>query len=151
VILKQSPVWAQLITVTIVSVTAILIGWAYFAKIEEAIPAQGKLEATCAVQPVQAPVGGVVAGVHVEEGQLVEEGDVLITFDQTAAIAEIRGDMVEAAWGNQIRNYVFHPYQMVKDLRTNVETTAIDSVMDGELSELIEAYLRADSGTATTS
>jgi len=41
--------------------------------------------------------------------------------------------MVEAAWGNQIRNLsVFHPYQMVKDLRTNVETTAINDVMNGE-------------------
>ncbi len=59
-------------------------------------------------------------------------------------IAEIRGDMVEAAWGNQIRNYVFHPYQMVKDLRTNQETTAIDDVMDGDLDAFIEAYLRQD-------
>jgi peptide chain release factor 2 len=50
--------------------------------------------------------------------------------------------MVEAAWGNQIRNYVFHPYQLVKDLRTNVETTNIQSVMDGDLSHLIESYLR---------
>ena len=57
-------------------------------------------------------------------------------------IADIRGDIVDAAWGNQIRNYVFHPYQMVKDLRTNEETTGIDAVMDGELDALIEAYLR---------
>ncbi|MGD2180676.1 peptide chain release factor 2 [Lusitaniella coriacea] len=57
-------------------------------------------------------------------------------------IAEIRGDIVDAAWGNQIRNYVFHPYQMVKDLRTNVETTAISDVMDGNLDAFIEAYLR---------
>ena len=57
-------------------------------------------------------------------------------------IAEIRGDMVEAAWGNQIRNYVFHPYQMVKDLRTGEETTAISDVMDGALDPFIEAYLR---------
>ena len=60
------------------------------------------------------------------------------------AIAEIRGDMVEAAWGNQIRNYVFHPYQMVKDLRTNLETTDITAVMDGDLNSFIEAYLRND-------
>ncbi|MGC9502669.1 peptide chain release factor 2 [Baaleninema sp.] len=60
-------------------------------------------------------------------------------------IADIRGDMVEAAWGNQIRNYVFHPYQMVKDLRTGVETSAIDDVMNGDLDGLIEAYLRQDS------
>ncbi|QIZ70625.1 peptide chain release factor 2 [Oxynema aestuarii] len=59
-------------------------------------------------------------------------------------IAEIRGDMVEAAWGNQIRNYVFHPYQMVKDLRTGTETTAIGDVMDGELDEFVETYLRQD-------
>ncbi|MCY7284036.1 MAG: peptide chain release factor 2, partial [Cyanobacteria bacterium CAN_BIN43] len=57
-------------------------------------------------------------------------------------IADIRGDIVEAAWGNQIRNYVFHPYQLVKDLRTGVETTAIGDVMDGELDPFIETCLR---------
>ncbi|MCT7987979.1 peptide chain release factor 2 [Laspinema olomoucense] len=59
-------------------------------------------------------------------------------------IAEIRGDMVEAAWGNQIRNYVFHPYQMVKDLRTGVETTNITDIMNGEFDAFIEAYLRQE-------
>lgn len=63
---------------------------------------------------------------------------------QAQAIAEIRGDMVEAAWGNQIRNYVFHPYQMVKDLRTSQETTAISDVMDGDLDPFIQAYLRQE-------
>lgn len=67
---------------------------------------------------------------------------VIAQEQQAQAIAEIRGDMVEAAWGNQIRNYVFHPYQMVKDLRTNEETTAIDDVMDGDLEPFIQAYLR---------
>ena len=57
-------------------------------------------------------------------------------------VAEIRGDIVEAAWGNQIRNYVFHPYQLVKDLRTNCETTAVGDVLDGDLDGFIEAYLR---------
>jgi len=69
----------------------------------------------------------------------------LIAQEQQAqAIAEIRGDMVEAAWGNQIRNYVFHPYQLVKDLRTNEETTAIGDVMDGDLDAFIQAYLQQD-------
>jgi peptide chain release factor 2 len=63
---------------------------------------------------------------------------------KTKEIAEIRGDIVEAAWGMQIRNYVFHPYQMVKDLRTNVETTAITDIMNGEIDEFIEAYLRQE-------
>jgi peptide chain release factor 2 len=69
----------------------------------------------------------------------------VIAKEQRASeIAEIRGDMVEAAWGNQIRNYVFHPYQMVKDLRTGVETTAIEDVMNGELDSFIQAYLRQE-------
>ncbi|OWY66095.1 peptide chain release factor 2 [cyanobacterium TDX16] len=69
----------------------------------------------------------------------------IIAQEQRAQeIAEIRGDMVEAAWGNQIRNYVFHPYQMVKDLRTNLETTAITDVMNGELDTFIESYLRQE-------
>ena len=59
-------------------------------------------------------------------------------------IADIRGDMVEASWGNQIRNYVFHPYQMVKDLRTGTETTAITDVMNGDLDPFIQAYLRQE-------
>lgn len=69
----------------------------------------------------------------------------IIAQEQKAKeIADIRGDMVEAAWGNQIRNYVFHPYQMVKDLRTGVETTAITDVMNGDLDAFIQAYLRQE-------
>ncbi|BCX12784.1 MAG: peptide chain release factor 2 [Thermosynechococcus sp.] len=64
-------------------------------------------------------------------------------------IADIRGDAVEAAWGNQIRNYVFHPYQLVKDLRTEVETTAIQEVMDGDLDPFIQAYLRQQTAEAS--
>ena len=69
----------------------------------------------------------------------------IIAQEQRAQeIAEIRGDIVEAAWGNQIRNYVFHPYQMVKDLRTNVETTVLNDVLDGDIDLFIEAYLRQE-------
>ncbi|BAZ15764.1 peptide chain release factor [Calothrix sp. NIES-4071] len=59
-------------------------------------------------------------------------------------IAEIRGDIADASWGNQIRNYVFHPYQLVKDLRTNLETTAINDVMNGDLDPFIQSYLRQE-------
>jgi len=67
----------------------------------------------------------------------------VIAQEQRAAeISDIRGDIVEAAWGNQIRNYVFHPYQMVKDLRTQHETTEVQRVMDGDLDPFIQALLR---------
>ena len=67
----------------------------------------------------------------------------VIAVEQRAAeIADIRGDIVEAAWGNQIRNYVFHPYQMVKDLRTEQETTDVYSVMNGEIDIFIQSLLR---------
>ena len=66
----------------------------------------------------------------------------IIAQEQRAAeIADIRGDMVEAAWGNQIRNYVFHPYQMVKDLRTEKESTDVEGVMNGDLDLFIQALL----------
>ncbi|WP_322764704.1 peptide chain release factor 2 [Cyanobium usitatum] len=68
----------------------------------------------------------------------------VIAQEQRASeIADIRGDIVEAAWGNQIRNYVFHPYQMVKDLRTQQETTDVQGVMDGDLDPFIQSLLHA--------
>ncbi|MDJ0725347.1 MAG: peptide chain release factor 2 [Prochloraceae cyanobacterium] len=83
-----------------------------------------------------------------EKALAILKAKLLIILEEQRAkeVAEIRGDMVEAAWGNQIRNYVFHPYQMVKDLRTNTETTAVSNVLDGNLDPFIEAYLRQETG-----
>ena len=57
-------------------------------------------------------------------------------------LSDIRGDVKEIGWGNQIRSYVMQPYTMVKDHRTNAETGNVDSVMDGKLDPFINAYLR---------
>jgi len=57
-------------------------------------------------------------------------------------IEDIQGNYREIAWGNQIRSYVFHPYSMVKDHRTNEETGNVQSVMDGDLDRFIESYLK---------
>ena len=67
----------------------------------------------------------------------------VIAKEQRAAeISEIKGDIVEAAWGTQIRNYVFHPYQMVKDLRSQHEANDLDSVLNGDLDPFINKLLR---------
>ncbi len=57
------------------------------------------------------------------------------------AQAEIEGNKKKIEWGSQIRNYVMHPYKMVKDLRTGVETGNVQAVMDGDLEAFIKAYL----------
>jgi len=61
---------------------------------------------------------------------------------QQAELAEIRGEQKEIGWGSQIRSYVFHPYSMVKDHRTNVEVGNVHSVMDGDIDIFIDAFLR---------
>ena len=58
-------------------------------------------------------------------------------------LLEIRGEQKEIGWGSQIRSYVFHPYSMVKDHRTNTEIGNVQAVMDGELDPFIDAYLRS--------
>ena len=61
---------------------------------------------------------------------------------KAAELAEIRGEQKEIAWGSQIRNYVFHPYSLVKDLRSGHETGNIGAVMDGDLDSFMDAYLK---------
>jgi len=63
--------------------------------------------------------------------------------ERQAEQARLKGEHVEAGWGNQIRSYVLHPYNMVKDLRTNVETSNTQGVLNGDLDQFIEAYLRS--------
>lgn len=62
--------------------------------------------------------------------------------EQEAKLAEIKGEQKAIEWGSQIRSYVFHPYSLVKDVRTGYETTNVQGVMDGEIDDFIYAYLK---------
>lgn len=62
--------------------------------------------------------------------------------EREKAMKELGGEKKEIAWGSQIRNYVFQPYTLVKDTRTKVETGNIQAVMDGEIDEFVNAYLK---------
>jgi peptide chain release factor 2 len=66
----------------------------------------------------------------------------LLEAEKEKKLGELQGEQREIAWGSQIRSYVFQPYTMVKDHRTGVETGNVQAVMDGEIDEFIETYLR---------
>ncbi len=66
--------------------------------------------------------------------------------EHVATLAELRGEYTKAEWGSQIRSYVLHPYQMVKDHRTDYEVGNAQGVLNGDLDGFIEAYLRSNKG-----
>lgn len=70
--------------------------------------------------------------------------------ERTAAINEIAGETVAVDFGSQDRNYVLHPYQQVKDLRSGYESSNPDAVLDGDLDSLMEAWLRMRRANAAT-
>ena len=75
--------------------------------------------------------------------KMLKEKLLVVRREQNVAtLKEIRGDAVDANFGQQIRNYVLYPYKMVKDVRTQHETAAVKDVLDGDLDGFMAAYLR---------
>ena len=62
---------------------------------------------------------------------------------QEKKLAQIKGEQAANEWGSQIRNYVLHPYNLVKDVRTGYETSQVQDVLDGDLDGFIFAYLKS--------
>jgi peptide chain release factor 2 len=99
---------------------------------------------------------GIVVSIQNERSQLQNKETALtilrsklaqLQIEQHAEqISELKGPNEQAAWGNQIRSYVLHPYTMVKDLRTKHETSQAQAVLDGDLAPFIETYLEVSAG-----
>jgi peptide chain release factor 2 len=103
-----------------------------------------------AVRLTHLPTGTVVSCQN-EKSQLQNKASAMVILkakllalkkaEERAQLDELRGD-VQASWGDQMRSYVLHPYQMVKDLRTEYESSNPSAVLDGEIDEFIEAGIR---------
>jgi peptide chain release factor 2 len=112
---------------------------------------QGVNTTDSAVRITHVPTGIVVA-VQNERSQLANKTIALKILaarlaerarkEREQQLAALRGDRGDIAFGNQIRSYVLHPYQMVKDHRTNVETGNVQAVLDGDLDQFVAAELR---------
>ncbi len=112
---------------------------------------QGVNTTDSAVRLTHLPTGIVVACQN-ERSQLQNKATAMALLksklaelaraEREAELDAVRGEQSDVAWGSQIRSYVLHPYQMVKDLRTGHETGATDTVLDGDLDGLITAYLQ---------
>jgi len=121
VVLRQSPIWSRTIMISLMCVACFGIAWAYYAKIEQVVPATGQLKPQGAVKEVQAPVNGVVKVVYVKDGQQVKAGDLLLTFDSVATRAELNSL-------NKIRMALIQENQIYRRLMQ--ETTATGSELD---------------------
>ncbi|MBE9212784.1 HlyD family efflux transporter periplasmic adaptor subunit [Plectonema cf. radiosum LEGE 06105] len=89
VILRRSPLFSRAALWSILGVTVFTVTWAYFSRIDQAVPAQGKLEPQGTVREVQVPVNGMVKEVFVKDGDRVKQGDLLLRLDHAAAEAEL--------------------------------------------------------------
>ncbi|MDZ8264544.1 HlyD family efflux transporter periplasmic adaptor subunit [Nostoc sp. ChiQUE01b] len=133
VILRQSRKWSRAILWGLIAVTTGTIIWANFAKIEEAVSATGKLEPTGTVKEIQAPIGGVVKEIYVEDGQQVKLGEHLIGLDPTTANAQL--DSLKKIRLSLLRENQFYQSQM----RGGSTISATDVQVTNEMLDLTKS------------
>lgn len=137
-ILEQSDIWSRSILWGLMGVTTVAVVWASVAHIEEAIPATGKLEPTGTVKVVQAPLGGVVKAIYVEDGQRVKKGARLLELDPTAAksqLASLQKIRTSLRQENQFYTTVMHGATS----SASTATALIDRKLSPELISLTKS------------
>ncbi|MBR8837903.1 MAG: HlyD family efflux transporter periplasmic adaptor subunit [Stigonema ocellatum SAG 48.90 = DSM 106950] len=119
IVLRQSPVWSRAIMVTLMVLACFGVGWAYFAKIEQVVPATGQLKPEGTVKEVQSPINGVVKSIYVKDGQRVKPGDLLLIFDSIATKAELESL-------NKVRNSLTQESQIYRHLMDEKSASAVE-------------------------
>jgi hemolysin D len=132
VILKQSRNWSRAILWTIIAVTTFGVIWACIAKIEEAVPAQGKLEPQDAVKEVKAPINGVVKEILVKDGQRVKQGDKLLRLDPEVAQSNL--DSL-----NKNREIITKENQFYRSVINNSTSPTIPVQLPAEIASLTQS------------
>ncbi len=156
VIYERTIFWSRFFVWLIVGIATGSVAWAYFSKIDEAVPAIGRLETKEAVRDIQTPTAGVILNLKVKEGDKVEAGDVLLTLDPTGPKAD-RATLLQAKAALETENRFYQSYledfqvplisgdnlsdEFVQNLQRSLETSASDfrsrvSAADLEVTQL---------------
>jgi hemolysin D len=140
VVLRQSPIWSRAIMVTLMGLACFGIGWAYFAKIEQVVPATGQLKPQGTVKEVQAPVAGVVKQLFVKDGQKVKFNDLLLTFDSVGTNAEL-------VYLNKVKNSLLQENQIYRNLMGSGSSVAAEvALLRGQLPQEVAFLLKNRAG-----
>jgi hemolysin D len=119
IILRQSPIWSRAILAALMVLAVFGVTWAYFAKIEQVVPATGQLKPEGTNKEVQAPVNGVVKNIYIKDGQQVKAGDLLLTFDSAGTNAELQSL-------NTIKASLLQENQIYRNLMNSTEPVAAE-------------------------
>ncbi|MDM9384723.1 HlyD family efflux transporter periplasmic adaptor subunit [Chlorogloeopsis sp. ULAP01] len=137
VILKQPRTWSRAILWGLMLSTAGAIIWANIATIEEAVSATGKLEASGATKEVQAPVGGVVKEIFVEDGKQVKQGQRLVSLDSTTALAQL--DSLQKIRSSLMQENRFYQTQLTEGMREGRSNRGRENTLAPTLREAATA------------
>lgn len=133
VILEQPAVWSRVVMWLLVAVTTSGFVWASVAQIEQAVPATGKLEPQGSTKEIKAPTGGVVREIYVKDGELVKQGQLLVTFDPTAPQADVRSLIQLKA--SLLRENQFYTTASSNDLAASPDLSALTKLRAALVAE----------------